>query len=202
MNKPNQFGEEYWQERYEANATGWDVGHVSTPLKTYFDQIEDKSIRILIPGAGNAHEVEYLHKDGFKNVFLLDIAPSPIEDFVARNPDFPKEHLLHEDFFEHEGEYDIIVEQTFFCSFNPEGGQREQYAIKMNDLLSPTGRLIGLWFDDILAQYPVGPPFGGKIAYYLALFSQHLSLVKMEKCYNSIKPRQGLEAFGIFVRKG
>ena len=43
---------EYWTQRYKDDLTGWDIGAVSTPLKTYFDQLTDKNMRILIPGAG------------------------------------------------------------------------------------------------------------------------------------------------------
>ena len=91
--------EQYWTERYQKNETGWDVGHPTTPLKEYIDQLENKQLRILIPGAGNAYEAEYLFEQGFKNVFVLDIAKNPLETFEKRVPDFPKEHLLHKDFF-------------------------------------------------------------------------------------------------------
>ena len=63
-----------WNQRYISNNTGWDIGYVSTPIKEYIDQITNKNIKILIPGCGNAHEAEYLFKNGFKNYekqFLL-----------------------------------------------------------------------------------------------------------------------------------
>ena len=67
---------DYWTQRYKDDLTGWDIGAVSTPLKTYFDQLTDKSLRILIPGAGNAHEADIpLHKQGFSNVSILDVSP-------------------------------------------------------------------------------------------------------------------------------
>ena len=43
INTPN-----YWEDRYDANLTGWDMGKVSPPLKDYFDQLKDKSLKILI----------------------------------------------------------------------------------------------------------------------------------------------------------
>ena len=49
--------DQYWSERYQSNQIGWDIGQASTPIATYIDQIEDKSIKILIPGCGNAHEL-------------------------------------------------------------------------------------------------------------------------------------------------
>ena len=65
--------EQYWSSRYAEERTGWDIGHPSTPLKEYIDQLQNKNLKILIPGAGNAYEAEYLFEQGFKNVYVLDI---------------------------------------------------------------------------------------------------------------------------------
>ncbi|MDX1544111.1 MAG: SAM-dependent methyltransferase, partial [Christiangramia sp.] len=46
---------EFWSTRYRDNRTGWDIGYISTPLKEYIDQLEDKELKILIPGAGNSY---------------------------------------------------------------------------------------------------------------------------------------------------
>ncbi|MBK9423429.1 MAG: hypothetical protein IPN54_04770 [Bacteroidetes bacterium] len=56
MNQPLQFNESYWEERYAKVKQVGMPGEITTPLKEYVDQLKDKSIRILIPGAGNAHE--------------------------------------------------------------------------------------------------------------------------------------------------
>ena len=57
--------ENFWNNKYINNETGWDLKAPSTPLKEYIDQLENKNIRILIPGCGNAYEAEYLLKQGF-----------------------------------------------------------------------------------------------------------------------------------------
>ena len=36
----------YWEKRWENNETGWDAGTITTPLKEYFDQLNDKNIKI------------------------------------------------------------------------------------------------------------------------------------------------------------
>ena len=46
---------EYWNTRYVENDFGWDAGEITTPLKTYFDQLKDKSLKILIPVAVNSY---------------------------------------------------------------------------------------------------------------------------------------------------
>ncbi|MDT0293610.1 hypothetical protein ACFQ3R_13565 [Mesonia ostreae] len=93
----------YWENRYQKKQTGWDLGEISYPLKAYIDQLEDKSIRILIPGAGNSYEAEYLFLNGFKNVYVADFASSPLQNIKNRVPNFPKNQLLHIDFFKMEG---------------------------------------------------------------------------------------------------
>ena len=44
----------YWEKRYEEGTTGWDTGGPTKPLTDYIDQVENKDLKILIPGAGNA----------------------------------------------------------------------------------------------------------------------------------------------------
>ena len=76
--------ENFWTNRYQKNETGWDLGDISTPLKNYFDQLTNKEIAILIPGAGNAHEAEYLFKKGFTNITIIDISPEPLKNIKER----------------------------------------------------------------------------------------------------------------------
>lgn len=186
-----ELNKEYWNKTYLNKQTGWDVGYIATPLKEYFDQLNDKSIRILVPGAGNAYEVEYLHQAGFKNVYLLDFAPTPIKNFLKRNPIFPKNHIIEEDFFKHKGKYDLIVEHTFLTSFPIK--LRPDYALKMHELLSQKGNLIGLLFNH---EFPHNhPPFGGNPDEYIKMFSPHFKFNIFETAYNSIKPRKNREIF-------
>lgn len=181
---------EYWTSRYQQNQTGWDIGFCSTPLKEYIDQLSDKQLKILIPGAGYAHEAKYLHEQGYIQIFVIDLAQEPLTHLKEICPDFPEEHLLLGDFFEHEGQYDLIVEQTFFCAIDP--SLREAYVKKMNTLLKPTGKLVGVLFN---RDFEGGPPFGGCVEDYRALFAQYFNSVSMELCYNSIEPRNGSEVF-------
>jgi len=189
--------EQFWTNRYETAQTGWDIGYVSTPIKTYFDQVKNKNLKILIPGAGRGYEAEYLHNTGFTNVFVLDISELPLHDIRERVPNFPKEQLIQGDFFTHEGAYDIIVEQTFFCSFPPTKENRMAYAKKMHELLSPKGKLIGLWFDIPLTGNMEKRPFGGSREEYLTYFRPYFEVKTFEPCYNSIPPRAGNELFAI-----
>lgn len=191
------FDKKYWEDNYINGTTGWNIGAVSIPIKEYINQLSDKNIKILIPGAGNAYEAEYLYNLGFNNVFILDIAQKPLHNFKLRNPSFPASQLLEENFFEHHKTYDIIIEQTFFCALHP--SQRKLYAKKMHELLNEGGKLVGLLFDFPLTDD--GPPFGGSYEEYKNTFEAYFEIQTFEKCHNSIKPRANREFFIILKKK-
>ncbi|MBT8244475.1 MAG: methyltransferase domain-containing protein [Winogradskyella sp.] len=195
--KRSSLNSNYWENRYQNKNTGWDIGKISTPLKTYIDQLNNKDIRILVPGTGNSYEAEYLWELGFKNTYVLDIAISPLQNLKTRIPDFPTEHCLHKDFFNLNISFDLILEQTFFCALNPE--LRRDYVHKMADILNPKGKLVGLLFNFELTEN--GPPFGGDKSSYVRLFKECFNINIIEKAYNSIKARRNKELFFIFEKK-
>ena len=188
---------EFWEGKYKSGDVKWDIGHISTPLKEYIDQLEDKEIKILVPGAGNGYEVAYLHQLGFKNVYVVDLAEQPLKRMETACPDFPKDRLIQADFFdlEHKG-FDLILEQTFFCALPPE--RRTDYVQKMTAILKAGGKIVGLLFDFPLTE--VGPPFGGSKTEYENLFKPSFQIKVLERAYNSIQPRKDKELFFIFEK--
>ncbi|UCE92730.1 MAG: SAM-dependent methyltransferase [Flavobacteriaceae bacterium] len=191
------FDASFWSEKYNSNETGWDMGQVSPPIKAYIEQLDNKDLSILIPGAGNAYEAAYLFEKGFTDVTVLDLVKEPLENFKKRVPEFPVSHLIQENFFEHQGEYDLILEQTFFCALDP--SLRMDYINKMNSLLKDKAKLVGLLFDFRLTEE--GPPFGGDADAYSLAFQKRFHLRTMSPCYNSIKQRLGNELFIIFEKR-
>jgi len=189
----NILGEDYWTFRYQHNSIGWDVGEITKPLKQYLDQIDNYWLKILIPGSGNAYEAQYALNRGFLNTNILDISSLPLKKFQLINPEFPESQIHHCDFFEHEDQYDLIIEQTFFCALLPQ--RRPDYVKKMNGLLKPGGKLVGVLFNRYFEKS--GPPFGGSEEEYKGLFEKEFNILKMEICYNSISPRLGQELFFI-----
>ncbi len=187
-----------WEERYQNDSTGWDLGSISTPLKVYFDQLENRSIKILIPGGGNSYEAEYLYNAGFHNVYVIDIAPSPLRNLLSRIPDFPQENLIEGNFFQHKAQYDLIVEQTFFCAINRK--DRATYAQQVHRLLKPKGKLMGL-----LWAGPMDPPdklpYGGNKEEYQTYFDPYFNYLHFEMAYNSIAPRKNSELFLLAQKK-
>ena len=192
-----QLNKKFWNDKYLKKENRWDVGHITTPLKEYFNQMDDKKLRILIPGCGNSYEAEYLFNNGFKNIFVVDYSEKALSNFKKRVPDFPSENLLCIDFFDLNMELDVIIEQTFFCAIDKQ--KRGEYALKMNNLLSEKGKLVGLLFDDPMSEDH--PPFGGSKEEYKSYFKEGFNFKTFEKSHNSIKERSGRELFMILERK-
>ena len=188
---------DFWGNKYKSNKIGWDLGAISPPLKAYFDQLENKELKILIPGGGNSYEAEYLFNNGFKNVFVVDISKEPLNNLEERVPKFPLSQLINANFFDVNSTFDLIIEQTFFCAIDP--NLRAKYASKMDDLLNENGKLVGLLFDAKLNEEH--PPFGGNKEEYLSYFNTYFSITKMESCYNSYHNRKGMELFSILQKK-
>ena len=189
--------EEFWDNRYQSNETGWDIGRVSRPLQMYIDQLTNKKLKILIPGAGNAYEAEYLWQNGFKNVYVVDLSKTALKNIKSRLPEISSNQLIHGDFFDLEDSFDLILEQTFFCALNP--NLRSNYASKMHELLNSDGKLVGLLFNDQLNR--THPPFGGSKSEYIKYFEPYFKLEIIEACHNSIESRLGRELFLKLVKK-
>ncbi len=188
---------EYWNERYAKGQTGWDLGTASPPLEEYIKQLGNKDLKILLPGCGNGYEALLMAELGFKNLTILDIAPLAVEQLQNSLRNYPTVRILCEDFFAHQDQYDLILEQTSLCALPP--SMREQYVQKMSELLKPEGKLVGVLFASEFDK--AGPPFGGTTDEYLQLFSPYFKSEILELCHNSIRPRQGNELFVKWVKK-
>lgn len=192
----NVLDQNFWNTRWENGETGWDMGVASSAISEYFQQVENKDIKILIPGCGNAHEAALLLEEGFKNITLLDIAPKACE-MISQKFSHHEIEVICGDFFEHAGLYDVIVEQTFFCALDVT--LRNKYVDKMHSLLKENGKIIGVLFNKDFGN-PF-PPFGGNTDEYKNLFQGKFEINKLETCHNSIKPRQNTEVFINFKKK-
>ena len=164
----------YWDARWQLGETGWDIGYAAPAITNYAGQLTDKSIPVLIPGCGSAYEAQYLLENGFTNITLLDISQQAVS---ALRKKFPEEHIqiICGDFFTHEAQYQLILEQTLFCAIIPE--QRVEYVHKAASLLSDNGKIAGVLFNRNFETE--GPPFGGSACEYESLFRPYFDIVKM-----------------------
>ena len=191
MNQEKFLDDGYWSRRYLNDEASWDLGEISTPLKSYIDQLTDKNLRILIPGGGRNYEADYLAAAGFTQITVVEISSIIVEQLQQRWAESESIQVFHEDFFKHEGQYDLILEQTFFCALHP--SLRNDYVQKMRELLAPNGKLVGVLFNRSFEKE--GPPFGGYSEDYQNLFAPDFQFNVFEPCYNSIQPRENSELF-------
>jgi SAM-dependent methyltransferase len=193
----NPLDQSYWEMRWQKNETGWDIGYASPAITEYMQQYPTKNAAILIPGCGNAYEAEFLIDQGFTNITLIDISPKAVDQLKKKFEGKNQVKVLCEDFFTHEGKYDLIIEQTFFCAIPP--FRRAEYFQKSAALLNENGKITGLMFDKQFNQ-PF-PPFGGCPYEYKPLLNPFFEVKTMEKCNNSIPPRKDSEIFIILTKK-
>jgi methyl halide transferase len=188
----------YWQNRYENARTGWDIGYASPILTQYFDQLANKNLKILVAGAGNGHEVAYLWKNGFKNVYLLDWAEAPLQNFKKKYPEFPDNQLLCQNFFLLEETFDLMIEQTFFCAIDwdlrPKYAQKAAQILRKSQDSEVSGKLVGILFNDDNLN-GAEPPFGGTKEEYWEYFEPYFDAKHFEIAHSSINPRANRELF-------
>lgn len=190
--------ENYWEERWINEKTSWDIGYSSPAIEEYILQYPNKEASVLIPGCGNCYEVEFLWNRGFSNITVLDISTTAVQILRDKYQGKKGVTVICEDFFNHHGKYDLVIEQTFFCALHPD--LRPQYVNKMHGLLNKGGRIIGVLFNRVFEKD--GPPFGGSVLEYQNLFNNDFEIQKMEKCYNSIEARKGSEVFINLKKQG
>lgn len=190
----------YWTERWVNGQTGWDIGYASPALMEFAYNNIPKDAKILIPGAGNAYEAEELFRNGYRNVYVVDISYIPLKNLKSRVPDFPAHQLINSDYLDLKKgfEADFILEQTFYCALSPT--LRDSYVQKSYELLNPDGQMAGLLFDFPLTEE--GPPYGGSYDEYISRFSDLFEIITLEKTDKSIKPRSGREFFFHLKKKG
>lgn len=180
----------YWEAQYQSKSIGWDLGDISPPIKKYIDTLENKETAILIPGCGNTYEAEYLLKKGFTNITVIDVAPTLVAELIKKFSNNSNITIVLGDFFEHQGKYDLIIEQTFFCALPPT--MRQKYVWKMHQLLADKGILAGLLFN---RRFEINPPFGGDKTEYEMLFKASFDFLQMDICLDSAAPRSNSELF-------
>ena len=179
---------DFWNGRYAAGKTPWDFGGVPAALKSFLARSSAPG-RVLIPGCGSGYEVQAFHEAGY-DVTAIDFSPAAVDQARKVLGALAKKVILG-DFFTHDFErnfFDLVYERTFLCSMPP--SRWSDYTNRMATLLSPGGKLIGLF---LYGQQPSGPPYPLTDQQVDQLFQRRFRRVKSELVTDSLPFFRGME---------
>ena len=179
---------DFWTSRYAAGKMPWDFGGVPTVLKSFLAR-SSASGKVLIPGCGSGYEVQAFHEAGY-DVTAIDFSPAAV-DQAKKVLGVLAERVILGDFFTQnfgQGRFDLIYERTFLCSMPP--CRWPDYANRMADLLSPAGRLIGVF---LYGQQSESPPYPITDKQADQLFQRCFRLVRSELETDSLPLFRGME---------
>ena len=194
---------EYWENSYNAGEMAWDLGE-PTPIFKNWIHLQKKPLSICILGAGNGWDALYFAEKGHE-VTAVDFANSAITNMTdtAKKKNL-KINIICEDIFNleklYDAKFDIVLEYTCYCAIDP--NKRTNYIQMVNNLLKPSGKLVGILFPIDKELDDNGPPFGVDINATITMFSKYFTLVKKEIPTLSIERRRGREVFVIFKKNG
>lgn len=174
MSHPSQ--PEFWEQRYTAGTTPWDLGGVPARLRRYLEE-HPAGGRVLIPGCGSGHEISAFYDAGY-TVTAIDFAPAAAAQARANVGPALADRVLLGDYFTQDfsdAPFDLVYERTFFCALPP--GLRSDCVRRAAQLLRPGGSLVGLFY---LGDEEGGPPYALRAADERTLFGPHFILVRDE----------------------
>ena len=190
--KPGGYGQADWQKHYDENDLAWDLGGVAEPFVRLLEERSLPEGRLIIPGCGQGHEVLFFAERGWR-VTGVDFASGAVGLLRQALVDRKLEaSILHQDFFQlddsHNGQYDVLLEQTFFCAISPD--QRASYVDTVSRILKSGATLAGVFYE---TGEEGGPPFNTTEADIRQYFSHGFDIQRLERCIFSHERRQGKE---------
>lgn len=188
-----------WQRHYDENDLGWDLGQVAPPFIRLWDDGKLPLGKMLIPGCGRGHEVQFFSKNSFV-VTAVDYSEGAVTYLKNElNKKNLEGRVLHQDFFSldnsHNAFYDLVIEQTFFCAISPR--QRQDYVQNVSRVLKPGGMLVGLFYH---TDKEGGPPYNTTREDIEKHFSGHFKILKLEKEAHSVEQRKNREWLAILKK--
>jgi len=188
-----------WQGHYESGDLRWDLGEVSPPIKRLWENRDIQPCNTIIPGCGRGHEALFLLENGFQ-VLGVDYSPGAIE-YLSEEIRVRKLNgrALLENFFklneEHNEQYGLMIEQTFFCAISPE--HRSLYVETAYRILKSGGILAGVFYE---TGGEDGPPFNTTREDIHNNFEPYFKINRLEKSQHSAESRKGKEWLGVLVK--
>lgn len=149
-----------WESCYLEGNTPWDKGAPSPPLSAWVRENHPQG-RALVPGCGTGHDVILLAEAGV-DAAGVDLSRTAVQRACETYPQHAHRFHLGDLFAlpaEWAGSFDYIFEHTCLCALPPE--LRPAYAATVHGLLTPGGKLAGIWFiHPEMEPGETGPPFG------------------------------------------
>ena len=96
----------------------------------------------------------------------------------------------------HNGTFDMVIEQTFFCAISPE--QRTSYVSTVARALKQGGMLAGLFYH---TGEEGGPPFNTTREDIVKLFSDLFEIRQLTRAEDSAEQRKNKEWLVILIKK-
>ena len=201
----------YWQGRFEAHDTPWDLGGPSTVLCEAIREVESSGFKIegaraLSPGCGRGSDALELARLG-ASVTGVDWSKAAVDSLRGSAL-----RVLHGDMFAlPPEEVDLVCEHTFFCAIDP--SMRARYVDTISKWIAPRGFLIGNFFvvpmeyaqtlsGLSLTQEGSGPPFAATEAELTQLFSPYFEIHVLRPATSGEPSRRaGLEWVGVFQKR-
>ncbi|QQR91504.1 MAG: methyltransferase domain-containing protein [Myxococcales bacterium] len=193
-----------WETNWLEHHTPWDAGDASPTLKELVKSGTLPEGRALVPGCGSGYDVFELASEK-RRAIGLEVAPTAKKIFEAKRLErnLPSEQasvIVHDFFsFHSESPFDLIWDYTFLCAIQPE--QRQAWAKKMKELLSPKGELITLLFPVTSGPKDQGPPFPLDPELIKTLLSSYFQVSLLEPVEHSHPARVGKEWLGRWTPK-
>ena len=187
---------DFWNIRYSAGKTPWDLGGVPAALRAFLARAKPPG-HVLIPGCGSGYEVRAFHDAGFE-VTAIDFSAAARER-AGRLLGPLSRSVIAGDFFTHDftgQNFDLVYERTFLCSLPPE--RWPAYATRMAELL-PKGKLLAGIF--LYGEEAEPPPYPLTEAQALDLFGEKFELTRSEPVSDSLPLFQGMERWQEWRRK-
>ncbi|KAI8633858.1 S-adenosyl-L-methionine-dependent methyltransferase [Xylariaceae sp. FL1651] len=184
-----------WAKCWDDNWTPWDRGGPSLALYDLLKENPNELFPLpsrntnktaLVPGCGRGYDVLLLSSFGY-DVYGLEISPGALDAAKKNASDALEKGLyeiqgdkrgtitwLYQDFFatdwkDVEPLFDLIFDYTFFCALPPP--MRSAWALRMEALLKPGGRLVCLEFPSEKELSEPGPPWAAPPTEYLGYLS-------------------------------
>ena len=187
---------DFWNSRYAAGKTPWDLGGAPVGLRRFLARAKAPG-RVLIPGCGSGYEVRAFHDAGSK-VTAIDFSAAARER-AGRILGPLRSYVIAGDFFTHDfsaQNFDLIYERTFLCSLPP--ARWPAYARRMAELLEKGKVLAGVF---LYGEESEPPPYPLTEAHALELLGDDFDLVRNEPVPDSLPLFAGMERWQEWRRK-